>query len=313
MKKEELSFKSSDGITDIRAIKYIPDSKPFAILQISHGMVEFIDRYDGFAKFLNEKGIMVVGNDHLGHGESVVSKDKWGYFAKEDGYKKVVDDLYTLTKLVKEEYPDTPYFLLGHSMGSFMARRYLYTYGNSLDGAIIMGTGQQDKLTLGLAKTICKILASLKGEMYRSKFITSLALGPYNKKWEPSKTHNDWLTKDEEIVNWYSAEPKCTFVFTVNGYQNLFGVLSDIIKKDNLDKMPKDLPVLFVSGEDDPVGSFTKGVNKAYQSFIDAGMKNVKIKFYPGDRHEILNELDKETVMTDLSDFIVKNVDKENK
>lgn len=309
MKKEELSFLSSDGITNIRAVKYLPDNKPIAILQISHGMIEYIDRYDGFAKFLNEKGILVVGNDHLGHGESVIDKEKWGYFAKEDGYKKVVDDLHQLTLITKKEYPNIPYILLGHSMGSFMARRYLYTYGNELDGAIIMGTGQQDAATLSLAGTICKILGSMKGEMYRSEFITSLALGPYNKKWEPSKTHNDWLTKDEKIVSSYSIDPKCTFRFTVNGYKNLFGVLKDIIQKDNLNKMPKDLPVLFVSGEDDPVGNFTKGVNKAYQSFIDAGMKNVSVKFYPNDRHEILNELDKENVMSDLYDFIKKVVD----
>lgn len=305
MIKQEFSFLSNDGITQIRAVKYLPDNKPSAILQISHGMVEFIDRYEGFAKFLNEKGILVVGNDHLGHGESVIDKDHWGYFSKENGYQNVVEDLHTLTRIIKREYPGIPYFLLGHSMGSFMARRYLCLHGNELDGAIIMGTGWQDNLTLNIAQSLCKIIAKFKGWQYRSKLITNMALTPYNKKWEPSKTHNDWLTKDEEIVNWYIHEPKCTFTFTLNGYYNLFGVIKYIINKDNLDKMPKDLPVLFVSGSEDPVGNFTKGVKKAYDSFKAVGMKNVSIKFYEFDRHEILNELDKEDVMNDVYYFLI--------
>ena len=133
MRKEEFYFDSADGKTKIRGVKYIPEKEAKAILQISHGMVEFIDRYDGFAEFLCDKGYLVVGNDHLGHGESVTSKENWGYFAEEEGYKKVLEDLHTVTKLTKEAYPNKPYFLLGHSMGSFFARYYLCKYGNELD------------------------------------------------------------------------------------------------------------------------------------------------------------------------------------
>ena len=308
MNKQEFNFPSSDGITTIRGVVYIPDGDIKAILQISHGMVEFIDRYDDFAKYLTDKGILVTGNDHLGHGGSVTSEDNWGYFHEDEGYKKVLEDLYTVTKITKEKYPNKPYFLLGHSMGSFYARRYLFTYGEELDGAIIMGTAWQEKITVKTGKLLCKLIGLFKGSKYRSKFINNMALGPYNKKWEPSITHNDWLTKDEKIVEWYSNEPKCSFIFTLNGFYNLFSVLDDVCDKNNIAKVRKDLPVLFMAGQDDPVGNFGKGVKKTYDTFKEVGIKDVSIKLYPNDRHEILNETDKDIVYEDLYSFINKHI-----
>ena len=310
MKKEEFNFKSSDGITNIRAVRYIPENEIKAILQISHGMVEFIDRYENFAEYLCDKGILVTGNDHLGHGGSVTSVDNWGYFHEEEGYKKVLEDLHTLTNITKEKYPNKPYFLLGHSMGSFYARYYLSTYGKELDGAIIMGTAWQEKITLVAGKIICKIIAFFKGSKYRSSFVNKMAIGSYNKKWEPSTTHNDWLTKDEKIVKWYSNEPRCSFVFTINGFYNLFCVLEETCNKENINKVPKDLPVLFVSGNDDPVGSFGSGVTKTYNAFKECGIKDVSIKLYSNDRHEILNEIDKEQVYLDVYNFLNANMNK---
>ena len=308
MNKQEFNFPSSDGITTIRGVVYIPDGDIKAILQISHGMVEFIDRYDDFAKYLTDKGILVTGNDHLGHGGSVTSEDNWGYFHEDEGYKKVLEDLYTVTKITKEKYPNKPYFLLGHSMGSFYARRYLFTYGEELDGAIIMGTAWQEKITVKTGKLLCKLIGLFKGSKYRSKFINNMALGPYNKKWEPSITHNDWLTKDEKIVEWYSNEPKCSFIFTLNGFYNLFSVLDDVCDKNNIAKVRKDLPVLFMAGQDDPVGNFGKGVKKTYDTFKEVGIKDVSIKLYPNDRHEILNETDKDIIYEDLYSFINKHI-----
>ena len=308
MNKQEFNFPSSDGITTIRGVVYIPDGDIKAILQISHGMVEFIDRYDDFAKYLTDKGILVTGNDHLGHGGSVTSEDNWGYFHEEEGYKKVLEDLHTVTKITKEKYPNKPYFLLGHSMGSFYARRYLFTYGEELDGAIIMGSAWQEKVTVKTGKLLCKLISLFKGSKYRSKFINNMALGSYNKKWEPSKTHNDWLTKDEKIVEWYSNEPKCSFIFTLNGFYNLFSVLDDVCDKNNIAKVRKDLPVLFMAGQDDPVGNFGKGVKKTYDTFKEVGIKDVSIKLYPNDRHEILNETDKDIVYEDLYNFIDKHI-----
>ena len=310
MIKEEFIFPSSDGVTTIRAVRYIPEKEVKAVLQISHGMVEFIDRYDNFAKYLTEKGILVTGNDHLGHGGSVTSEDNWGYFHEEEGYKKVLEDLHTVTKITKEKYPNKPYFLLGHSMGSFYARRYLFTYGEELDGAIIMGTAWQEKITVKSGKLLCKIIGAFKGSKYRSKFINNMALGPYNKRWEPSKTHNDWLTKDENIVNWYSNEPKCSFIFTLNGFYNLFSVLDDVCDKNNISKIRKELPIFFMAGQDDPVGNYGEGVKKTYNTFKEVGIKNVSIKLYPNDRHEILNETDKEVVYEDLYNFIDKYINR---
>lgn len=306
MKKEEFYFDSNDGLTKIRALKFIPDGEVKAILQISHGMVEFIDRYEGFANYLCDKGFLVVGNDHLGHGGSVNSKEDWGYFAKKDGYRIVLDDILKLLKIVKKDYPNKKYYLLGHSMGSFLARLFLIEYGNELDGAIIMGTGQQSKGTLVAGKALTKLISLFKGEKYRSSFINNMALGSYNKKFEPSTTHCDWLTKDEKIVNWYYNEPRCKFVFTLNGYYNLFSLIEQIIDEKNLRKMPKDLPVLIVSGEDDPVGNFGKDPKTVYEAFKSIGMKNLDLKLYPNDRHEILNEIDKALVYEDIYNWLKK-------
>ena len=300
MRKEEFYYESKDSKTRIRALRYLPEVEVKAILQIAHGMAEFIDRYEGFAEYLCNLGYVVTGNDHLGHGASVTTKDNWGYFADEDGYNIVLEDMHTLTEITKSLYPDKPYFLLGHSMGSFFARYYLSKYGNELNAAIIMGTGEQAPITLAAGMQTCRAFARFKGWRYRSLTVNNMALGSYNKKWEPSKTHCDWLTKDKDIVEWYAKEPRCQFVFTLNGYLNLFSLMSEIIKKSNIEKIPKQLPILLVSGEDDPVGEFGKAPKLVYETYKKAGIQNVDLKLYPNDRHEILNETDKLDVYFDL-------------
>ena len=304
MKKEEFKFRSTSNVCDIRAVRYIPDGDVKAILQISHGMQEFIDRYEDFASFLCSKGYLVTGNDHLGHGGSVNSEEDWGYFAEKDGNKALLDDLYELTKITKELYPNKPYFLLGHSMGSFYARQYLCEHGDELDGAIIMGTGHQPLPTVQAGMLACRMFSMRKGWRHRSTAVNAMAFGSYNKKFEPARTEVDWLTKDEKIVDWYLNEPRCTFMFTLNGYYNMFLGISRLHDKALLNKVPKDLPILFVSGEDDPVGDFGKGVEAAMNSLIAVGCKNVGMHLYPNDRHEILNELDKHQVYEDLYNWL---------
>ncbi|MBQ9424741.1 MAG: alpha/beta hydrolase [Erysipelotrichaceae bacterium] len=303
MKKEEFRFRSTNDAVDIRAVRYIPEGEIKAVLQIAHGMVEFIDRYEPFAKFLCSKGILVTGNDHIGHGGSVNSEEEWGYFG-EDGNRHVLDDMHELTKLTKEAYPNLPYFLMGHSMGSFYARQYLGDYGDELKGVIIMGTGFEPLFKVKAGMLVCRVIALFKGWKHRSNFVNNMAFGAYNKKFEPNRTRADWLTKDEKIVDWYVNEPRCSFMFTLNGYVNMFEGIARLHDKALLDRIPKDLPVLFVSGEDDPVGTFGKEVIASVDSLKDAGMKNVDLKLYPNDRHEILNETDKETVFEDLYQWI---------
>ncbi len=309
MKKEEFRFRSSGNTCDIRAVKYLPDSEPKAILQIAHGMVEFIDRYDNFASFMCEHGYIVVGNDHIGHGGSVNSEDDWGYFAKDDGNKVLLDDIHSLTQIIKKEYPNLPYFLLGHSMGSFYARQYLCEYGNELTAAIIMGTGFEPLFTLKAGMFVCKVIALFKGWKYRSNFVNNMAFGSYNKKFEPARTRADWLTKDEKIVDWYINEPKCSFLFTLNGYYNMFKGISRLHDESLLKKVPKNLPILFVSGQDDPVGQFGKKVEESAQSLLAVGCEKVELKLYPNDRHEILNETDKDVVYQDLLNWLDKKIE----
>lgn len=307
MKKEKFYYLSEDKKTNIKAVKYLPDDGKFdAIFQIIHGMCEFIDRYDNFAEFLCSKGFMVVGNDILGHGESVDDKENWGYFVDDIdmSHKVVLKDAHNLTEMIKKEYPDKPYFLLGHSMGSFYCQYYMENYGNELNGAIVMGTGRQAPPTLLSGKKLCQVIASRKGWHYRSKLINDMALGSYNKKWEPSRTHCEWLTKDEKICEWYHKEPRCQFVFTVNGYYALFSVIQECINKQKLKKIPQELPILFVSGADDPVGDFSKSVNQVYEQYKALGLHDVSLKLYPNDRHELLNETDKADVYNDIYSWL---------
>lgn len=300
MKKEEFTYKSKDNVTDIHAVRYVPDFPPRIVFQIAHGMCEYIERYDTFSRFLCSNGILVTGNDHLGHGASVTSKDKWGYFAKKDGYNKVVEDMHELTKITKSLYPNCKYVLLGHSMGSFFTRYYLTKYSNDLDGAVIMGTGYQNKTALFFGRFLICFIRLFKGWNHRSKLINNIAIGSYNKNWEPSKTHMEWLTKDTNIVNSYISDPACTFNFTLNAYYNMFKCMSKIISIKHLKNIKSNLPLLLLSGTDDPVGNFGVGVEKVYKSFINSGHNNIDIKMYENDRHELLNEIDRNVVFNDI-------------
>ena len=308
MNKKEFKFLSFNKSTNIRAVEYTPDSEPCAVLQIAHGMDEFIDRYDGFARFLCSKGFVVTGNDHLGHGGSVNNESEWGYFAKEEGNRCLIEDMHELTRITKEKYPGLPYFLLGHSMGSFYTRQYLFDYSNELNGVIIMGTGHQPKAMLSLGRSLCRMLATFKGWEYRSSLVNNMALGANNKQFEPGRTSADWLTKDESVVDWYLKEPRCNFVFTLNAYYNMFDGMLRLHDQSLMDRMEKRLPVLFVSGANDPVGENGKAVKAAYETFINTGMLDVEMKLYDNDRHEILNETDKETVYEDLYQWMIKKL-----
>ena len=307
MHKQEIFYLSKNNKTNIRAMKYYPEGSVKAILQIAHGMVEFIDRYEDFAKYLTENGFLVVGNDHLGHGGSVESKNDWGYFG-ENGNQVLIDDMYELTKITKQEYNNVPYFLLGHSMGSFYARQYIVEHSDELNGVIIMGTGLEPLIKLKAAMVLCKLIGLLKGDRYRSKLINDMAFGAFNKQFTPARTKMDWLTKDENIVDWYLNEPRCTFVFSVNAFYNMFKGISRLHDKTLLSKINKDLPVLFVSGKCDPVGANGKEVINSLKTLENVGMKDLSIKLYEDDRHEILNETDRLDVYKDLYDWMNKYI-----
>ena len=306
--KQDFYFPSADGQTSIHASEWIPESPVRAVLQISHGMVEYIGRYDRFARYLNEHGIYVVGNDHLGHGASVVSDDKHGYFKHPDGNECVIADLDQLRKITEKKYPNVPYFMLGHSMGSFLIRQYMMLHGEGLAGVIMIGTGCQPEIVLAAGKAVCRAMAAVKGWEYRSKFVDSMSFSANNKKFEPARTPQDWLTKDEAVVDTYRADPWCTYIFTLDGFYQLFRTLQFIQKAENIRCIPKTLPLLVASGADDPVGGFGKGVQTVYDGFLAAGVKDVEMVLYDKDRHEILNETDRQQVYSDLHFWLEKQM-----
>lgn len=299
---------SNDGVHKLHVAVWEPATQIKAILQISHGMVEFIERYDGFANYLNQKGIMVVGNDHLGHGQTAGCDDDLGYFCPKDMSKTVVDDLHSVMLAMKEKYPEIPYFLMGHSMGSFMARRFIMTYGKELTGAVISGTGLQPAAMLMTGKSIAGLIRIFKSDRYRSKLMQKICFSGYNKRIHPLRTPNDWLTRDTEIVDWYNQNKYCTFLFSINGYRTLFEVLTFVQKKENIKKIPSRLPLLLVAGGQDPVGNYGKNVREIYEYYKKLGVRDITCKIYEEDRHEICNELDKLTVYEDIAKWITDRI-----
>lgn len=306
--KSDLYFTSSNNKNKIHLSIWRPDGNPKAILQIAHGMAEYIDRYNDFAEFLNAHGILVAGNDHLGHGGSVSSKEEYGYFSEKDGNNCLIEDLHYVTQTVKKDYPEVPYFLLGHSMGSFYCRQYICKYGNELDGAIVMGTAFQPKAAAEAGKAMCRLIALFRGWHYRSSFINNMAFGSYNKAFQPARTPTDWLSRNEESVDKYNADEKCGFMFTLNGYYNMFHGLTCLCDDDLLKKIPETLPVLITSGGNDPVGNFGKGVTAVYEQYKKLGLKDVTLKLYPDARHEILNEINKDEVYKDLLHWLEEHI-----
>lgn len=309
MKKTELYIKSTNDVNNLHTIVWEPESEIKAIVQISHGMIEYIDRYDRFARFLNSKGILVVGNDHLGHGLTARDDEELGYFPTDKKSATVVEDLYKITQEIKSRYgEEVPYFVLGHSMGSFMIRRYIMTYGDKVDGCVIVGTGSQPNIVLKGGQTVLKFLKAFKGDKHRSKFVEKMAFGTYNKKFKPIDTSCDWISRDKYIVNKYVNDKYCTFLFTLNGYETLFDALEFIQNTKNVEKIPKELPLLFVSGDMDPVGNYGKGVKQIYENYKISGIKDIDIKLYKDGRHEILNELEYENVYNDIYNWIAGRI-----
>lgn len=308
MMKREFTYPSTDGRTNIHAIEWIPDGEVKAVLQMCHGMVEYIDRYHDFATYLADRGIYVVGHDHLGHGQSVCSAGEYGYFPQPDGNKLVIGDIHKLRMMTKEKYANVPYFMLGHSMGSFLLRQYLTIHSKGLAGAIIMGTGHQPLMILKAGQLVCKITAAIKGWKYRSEFVNNLSFGSFNKKFEPAETPKDWVTSYKPIRDMYVKDPLTSFTFTVGGYYQMFEGMKVLDTKGSVDRIRKDIPVFFVAGEDDPVGDFGKGVQRIYEKYKSAGIKDTSIRLYKGDRHEILNEVDREQVYEDLYCWIVSKI-----
>ena len=310
MIKKEFYFDSRDGKSKIHAVRWMPDSQgPVAcVVQVVHGMAEYAERYEEFARFMTDRGSVVTGEDHLGHGKSVGEKGTYGYFCEQDPATVLVRDVHRLKKMTQELYPDVPYVILGHSMGSFITRNYLCRYGTGIAAAVVMGTGMQSKAALMCSKAIAQIQKLFCGSHHVSRLIDKLAFGSYNGRIGNARTPFDWLSRDAERVDRYIADPLCGFVFTVNGFSTLFELIARLHRRENLERIPKDLPVYVVSGTGDPVGAYGKGVQKAYGSLKEAGLENLALKLYEGGRHELMNETNRAEVMQDIYDWLKRVV-----
>lgn len=308
MNKTEFYYDSRDNASRIHAFKWVPDSDPVGILLLVHGMAEHLGRYEAFAEYMCDRGFVVAGAEHLGHGGSVSQGPK-GYFCKRDPATVVVRDVHRLKKMIQEEYPGLKIFIFGHSMGSLITRNYMTRYGTGIDGAIISGTLMMDKGRLAVMSIMVRLLMLFQGSKHPSALMSKRAFGSYNRRIEDPRTPFDWLTKDNEIIDRYMADPDCGFMFTLNGFLTLKELLVRLHDQSLLGRIPKSLPVFFIYGSEDPCGDYAAAVRKVVQQYRELGIEDVSEKCYEGDRHELLNEYDKETVMGDIYDWISKHID----
>jgi len=289
----------SHGIGQIHYCRWEPEAKPRAVVQIVHGIAEFVERYDDFASFLAEHDILVVAEDHMGHGQSINGGGIRGYF--HGGWFTAIEDTYQLMKDTQKEYPGVPYILFGHSMGSFMARTILCKYPDSgIAGAIICGTGWQPTFALPALLKIVDGICKKTGETNPNETLQKMVFGSYNDRVEHKRTDSDWLTRDAAVVDAYVAHPLCGFTASCGLLRDMMTGIHYIQQPTNLAAMKKSLPVFFIAGGDDPVGSYGKGVQQAAKAFQKAGMQDVSTRIYPLCRHEILNEINKEEIYEDI-------------
>ena len=309
--RTEWRLPSSDGKTQLHAVTWAPapDESPVrAALILAHGMVEYIDRYDGFARALAARGFVVSGHDHLGHGLSAASAQDLGYFAERDGFDCLVEDVHRHRERIQAQHPGVPVFVLGHSMGSFVVRNYIQLHAQGLSGAVIVGTGHQPRAAALAGRALASLLMRTRGPRYRSALVNRLALGGLNRPFEPARTQNDFISRDERVVDRYCADPLCSFVFTVSAYRDLFTGMLHLSDARRLAAMPRSLPLLLASGECDPLGDMGKGVTRLYESYRRMGMRDVTLRLYPQDRHEVLNEPDRETVYADIAAWMERRL-----
>ena len=303
-------YESSTGKNQIHARICTPDGTPRGIVQIAHGIAEHINRYEDFMRFLAENGFVAVGNDHLGHGKSIARLEEQGIFAENGGWNYVVEDMKKLRELVTEQFPNLPYVFFGHSMGSFLTRTFLILHPDLYDAAILSGTGHQSPALVNGGFLAAELMTKLKGPRSSGQALNDMAFGSYCKRIENPRTPFDWLSRDSETVDRYIADPLCGFVCKTSLYRDMMGGLKFLTSQKNINKMNKNAPIYFMSGAEDPVGDYGAGVETAYKAFCRAGLKDVMIRLYPGGRHEMLSELNRDDVMQDILNWLNEKLPK---
>lgn len=297
---KERRFPSATGLTDIRVRMWIPE-EPLAALQITHGMAEHIDRYESFSTYLAQNGVLVYGMDNASHGKSIAKDGIRGYFGKQNGWDALLQDMRTLYDSVKPNHPAIPFILMGHSMGSFMARAYASRDGKDFDAFIFSGTAGKNN-ALPIANWLAKREIAKTGGDKPSALLHKLSIGEYNKAFKNPRTDCDWLSRDEAAVDRYVADEACGYPFTACGMLDLFTGLREIGSKNWAKKVP-NRPILMISGACDPVGSMGKGVRQV-EGWLRSTGHSPEVKLYENGRHEMLNELNKEEVYGDILLFL---------
>lgn len=305
---KDYSFPSVSGLCDIYAQSAAPIDYGSikGVVQISHGMAEYSNRYSRFALELCKAGYAVFISDHVGHGSSVENKEMLGFFGEENGEETFIDDLKTLTDIAKSEYPNLPFFMLGHGMGSLIARKYTAKYGYLLDGVIYSGTSGENP-ALGVGILLANTMIKQNGPMHRSEVLDTIAFGSYNRKTQ-KRTECDWATRDEAEVDKFIADELCGYKYTVSGMKVLFTTLKQVTTRRWYNTIPLSMPIFLISGSKDPVGDYGKGVKEVYKNLKKTGHKNVSMKLYEDARHEILNEINRDEVYKDIIEWLDKNV-----
>jgi len=307
MKIIENWFRTSDGKMNFYN-EFLPDDVQNVkfVLQIVHGMAEHSERYSHFAEFIVNNGGAVYASDHRGHGRNCLKPGEYGIWNQKNTWDLIVDDIKILNDITAKNFPDKPNFLLGHSMGSFLVRTFITKYCTGIDGVILTGSGTFSKAEVISGMLLAKLQCFLFGPYRKARLINKLSFGKYEKHFGGEKYA--WLTRDKNIVNEYISDPYCGGIFSCSFYKNFFCGLLQSQSFDYARKIPKNLPVLFLSGSDDPVGNFGNGVEKAFIFYKKAGLKKVEMKLYPEARHEIINEINKEEVYQDIIDWIKHKV-----
>lgn len=301
---ERFSYPSADGVNSVAAYVYIPETESVrGIVQIVHGMSEYFLRYDAFCSFLAQRGFVVCGNDHIGHGYTASTPDDLGFTSENDGAEILASDVYMLSGLIKDRFPRTPHVLLGHSMGSLIARYCISIYHDITDSCIIMGTVGWNT-PAKLAKLIAGANSKIFGGNNRSAFIKKLAFGSYNRKFSKENSSSAWISSDKNTVEKYDSDSLAGFDFTARGYYDLFDLVAHVNSDKWVQSLDKELPILVVFGRNDPVGDYGRGVLKMCEKLYAAGVENMRYKVYKNSRHELLNDVDRDEVYADLYSWI---------
>lgn len=309
MRAENFTFKDENNM-ELFVYKWLPDEnvKVKGIVQIAHGMAETAARYQGFANTLTNEGFIVYANDHRGHGKTAGKVSKLGDLGV-DGFNTMVENMHGLNQTIKFDNPSLPIFLLGHSMGSFLLQRYICLYGSGLKGAILSGSCGKQGVIIDIARLIAKIEIRKIGRNGKSNKLDKLSFASYNKFFNPKRTDFDWLSRDDKEVDKYIEDPFCGTVFTAGFFYDFLGGIKSIADNRQIKRVPKDLPIYIFSGDKDPVGKNGKGVLKLFKTYKKHGIVDLTYKLYKDGRHEMLNEINKEEVNSDVIKWLNKHIE----